>query len=119
MKAFAQELNIPVVTYAEWFAALEGAQRALQVLSNSGSAEAAAATEKILKENPGLRLMEFLRLGLIHEADVEGYEPPGIAKLSCSKLESVSESLRAAPEMNEENVRRWVASWKSSGFLNI
>lgn len=106
-----------MVPYAEWFAALEDAQRALQELSTSGSVEAAAASEKMLKENPGLRLMEFLRLGLVHEADVKGYEPPGIAKLSCSKLESVSESLRAAPKMNEENVRRWVASWKKSGFL--
>ena len=106
-----------MLPYAEWYAALEDEQRALQDLSALGSAEAATATEKMLKENPGLRLMEFLRLGLIHEADVEGYEPPGIAKLSCSKLESISESLRTAPKMNEENVRRWVASWKKSGFL--
>lgn len=119
IEAFSRELGLQVVPYSEWFAALEEAQRGLQALSMSGSAESAAATERILKENPALRLMDFFRAGLGYEIepDVERYEPPGIVKLSCNKLESVSEALRATPEISAENVKRWVIAWKRSNFI--
>lgn len=111
MEAFSRQLNIPTTPYAEWFSTLEEAQGALQ--SSSGDA---AAVEKTLRENPALRLLEFFRAGKEHEND-EGYEPPGLAKISCKRMASVSESLRSAPSMSEENVRRWVSAWKKSGFI--
>lgn len=97
-------------------------------------------SETLLRENPALRLVEFFRAGVARaqrefqvEADVDAgagadsdastcsglydSEPPGIVRMSCSKLESVSGALRAALEMNEGNVKRWVARWRESGFI--
>lgn len=111
MEAFFRKLNIPTVPYADWFSALEEAQRALQAISGD-----AAPVEKTLRENPALRLLEFFRAGKDHEND-EAFEPPGLTKISCDKSGSVSETLRSAQGMNEENVRRWVSAWKKSGFL--
>lgn len=111
MEAFSQQLNIPTVPYANWFSVLEESQRALQAESAG-----AAAVEKTLRENPALRLLEFFRAGKEHEND-ENYEPPGLTKISCVKTASVSESLRSAKGMGEENVKRWVSAWRKSGFL--
>lgn len=111
IEAFSQQLGLPAVTYSKWFEALEEAHRSLQSISAD-----AAAVEKTLRENPALRLLEFFRAGKEHEND-DSYEPPGLTKMSCEKAASVSESLRNARSMNEENVNRWVAAWKKSGFI--
>lgn len=111
MNSFSRHLNIPTVPYVEWFSALEEAQRALQ--ANSGDS---AAVEKTLRENPALRLVEFFRVGKEHEND-GNCEPPGLTKISCKKMSSISESFSNAKNMSEENVRRWVSAWKKSGFI--
>ena len=108
---YAQQLDLPIVPYAEWFAALEEAQHALQ----SGSMDA-ATVEKTLRDNPALRLVDLFRAGKDQEKH-ENYEPPGITRLSTEKAFSVSGSLRNAESMNEENVKQWISAWKKSGFI--
>lgn len=109
--AFSQQLDLRTATYADWFSTLEDSQHSLQSISND-----TAAVEKMLRENPALRLLELFRAGKEHEND-EDFEPPGLTKISCAKAVSVSESLRTAGGIDEENVRRWLMSWRKSAFI--
>ena len=76
----------------------------------------AAARKKPLRENRASRLLELFRAEKEHE-NGDSYEPPGLTKMSYEKAASVSESLRNARPMDEENVNRWVSAWKKSEFI--
>ncbi|KAI1786493.1 acetyl-CoA synthetase-like protein [Ganoderma leucocontextum] len=95
----AQELEVPLVPYATWLAALES--------SAEGSLDAA-------RENPALRLLDFFR------SSAEGNEKPplGLWRLATKKAVEASETLARMPQLEEADVRRWVAAWRTSGFLN-
>nr|VWP00550.1 N/A [Ganoderma boninense] len=96
----AEELGVQLVPYATWLAALER--------SAEGSEGDAA------RENPALRLLDFFR------SFAQGNEKPplGLWQLATSKAVDVSETLANMPQLGEADVRRWVAGWRKSGFLN-
>lgn len=94
----AQELGVPLVPYTTWLAALER--------SAEGSEDAA-------RENPALRLLDFFR------SFAQGNEKPplGLWQLATKQAVDASETLLRMPQLEESDVRRWVAAWRTSGFL--
>ena len=95
----AQELGVPLVPYTTWLAALEG--------SAEGKEDAA-------RENPALRLLDFFR------SFAQRNEKPllGLWQLETKQAVEASETLARMPQLEEVDVRRWVAAWRTSGFLN-
>ncbi|PIL37207.1 hypothetical protein GSI_00900 [Ganoderma sinense ZZ0214-1] len=98
----AQELGVPLAPYTTWLAALE----------SSGSVEGSEGDAT--RENPALRLLDFFRSFAL------GNEKPplGLWQLATSKAVNASETLANMPQIGEADVRRWVAAWRKSGFLN-
>lgn len=109
--AFAVELKLPVIPYDDWLVSLQESGRALD-----SAKQAQAEVEEMLEQNPALRLLTFFasakgKMG----ADVE---PLGIPRLASEKAQNVSESLRNAREISEDCVKRWIAYWRSNGFIS-
>ncbi|KAI0677488.1 acetyl-CoA synthetase-like protein [Trametes maxima] len=97
LSPIASALDVPLVPYADWLAALERTARGVEAM----------------RENPALRLLEFFRT----QSFAEDREPLGFKHLSTEKAEKASEALRALPGLEEEAARRWVAAWRATGFL--
>lgn len=95
----AEELRVPLVSYAAWLAALES--------SGQGSEGDA------VRENPALRLLDFFR----SFAQSSEKPPLGLWRLATKKAVDASETLAKMPQLEEADVRRWVAAWRASGFL--
>ncbi|KAM5532280.1 hypothetical protein V8D89_014038 [Ganoderma adspersum] len=94
----ARELGVPLVPYTTWLPALER--------SAEGSEDAA-------RENPALRLLDFFR------SFAKGNEKPplGLWQLATKQAVDASETLARMPQLEETDVKRWVAAWRTSGFL--
>ncbi|KAI0265422.1 acetyl-CoA synthetase-like protein [Gloeopeniophorella convolvens] len=102
----ARTLGVPLAPYSAWLAALA---RAAEEQTHS-----AAALERAQTATPALRLLEFFRGARTGPE----WEPLGVARLGTARAERVSAVLaREARSLGEENVRRWVAAWRASGFL--
>ncbi|KAI0350281.1 acetyl-CoA synthetase-like protein [Trametes cingulata] len=99
----AEELRVPLVSFAEWLSALEQSK-----LSHGDANEV-----ELMKENPVLRLLPFYR-GLKHSP---GREPLGMVYLSTEKSVRVSETLAHLPELDASRARAWLAAWRRSRFL--
>ncbi|THH03024.1 hypothetical protein EW145_g6597 [Phellinidium pouzarii] len=108
---FAREMDLPIVPYRDWVTALEHAYSALY----AGTPDA-EKVEKALRESPALRLLLFFSSALKREGD-DNIEPLGIAKLSCERAVSSSQILRDTGCIMDENVERWIANWKKTGFI--
>ena len=111
ISSFAQEFGIPTSSYSDWFAALEESYTALY-----SSSPDAPTIERELRDNPALRLLAFFRSGCKHD-DNGDLEPIGITKISCTKATKISEALNSAEMLTGDHVRRWIGTWKKSGFI--
>ena len=103
----AQELDIPLVPYAEWLSALEGSVE-------RGSAEEVEA----MRLNPALRLLSFYKA---HGETTEGApdrEAMGLVFIATDKAVRVSESLARLPQLDEERARTWLEAWRKADFLS-
>lgn len=99
---FARELNLPLIPYPDWIAALQGKLLEGQVLNVDE-----------MRANPALRLLDFFR-----PADTRpGREAIGLARLDVKKSVQVAPSLLNVPQVDEQNVKAWLAAWRASGFL--
>jgi hypothetical protein len=102
----ASSLNVPLVPFSEWLSKLSEEHKAQ---SNSD-----ANLEKAQASNPALRLFSFyqsVRTG-------PEWEPLGVARLDTARAVRVSKVLaEGAKPLGEENVRKWMSAWRSSGFL--
>ncbi|THH07788.1 hypothetical protein EW145_g3144 [Phellinidium pouzarii] len=109
--AIAKGLGLSIVSYGDWLSSLEHAHRDLY----DGSPDA-AKIEKVFRENPALRLMSFFSSAR-DRVDVENLEPLGIVKMRCEKAVASSKTLKEAGSIVNDDARRWIASWRRTGFI--
>ncbi|EJC99762.1 uncharacterized protein FOMMEDRAFT_148605 [Fomitiporia mediterranea MF3/22] len=107
---FSKALNIPIVSYSEWLAALEKSD----VSAHPGTA---AELEAALEKNPALRLLDLFRAAKNNTGD--DHEPLGVQKLASEKAERISESLRNAEQINEKNITAWISYWSETRALRV
>ncbi|KAM5543840.1 hypothetical protein V8D89_002457 [Ganoderma adspersum] len=93
----SEELDVPLVPYSQWLAALEKC-----------AAEGSRDEVDTMRTNPALRLLDFFR--------VQSGSNGG-ARLSSAKAQQTSEELAQMPELTRDDTKRWVAAWRASGFL--
>ena len=102
----ASSLNVPLVPYSEWFSKLSEEHKT-QSYSETN-------LEKAQATNPALRLFGFFQLARIGPE----WEPLGVARLETKRAVRVSNVLaEGVKPLDEENVRKWLGSWRASGFL--
>jgi len=106
--AFANALDVPLVSYGDWLAALES--------SRSEGSDAAVA-EAI--ENPALILLDFFRSVYrpvsVLDRDREAFGFPSAA--IDRALTAAPIQLGNVPPISEENVVSWMTYWWNIGFL--
>ena len=102
----ASWLNVPLVPFPEWLSMLTE--------EHKSQSHSDASLERMQANNPALRLFSF------YDSARTGpeWEPLGAARLDVSRAVRVSKVLaEGAKPLGEENVRKWLAAWRSSGFL--
>jgi len=103
----ASWLNVPLVPFPEWLSRLTGEYKKTQSHSD-------ANLERMQASNPALRLFSFYDTARTGPE----WEPLGAARLDASRAVRVSKVLaEGAKPLGEENVWKWLAAWRSSGFL--
>jgi hypothetical protein len=103
----ASSLGVPLVPFPEWLSRLAEEYKKSQSHSD-------AILERVHERNPALRLFGF------YDGARTGpeWEPLGAARLDASRAVRVSKVLaEGAESLGEENVRKWLGAWRSSGFL--
>jgi len=102
----ASSLNVSLVPYSEWFFKLSEEHKT--------QSDSETNLEKAQATNPALRLFGFyqsVRIG-------PEWEPLGVARLETKRAVRVSNVLaEGVKPLDEENVRKWLGSWRASGFL--
>ena len=106
----ARSLNVPLVPFPEWLSRLAEEHK-----SQSRSDDAKHSDlERMQASNPALRLFNFYDTARTGPE----WEPLGAARLDVSRAMRVSKVLaEGAKPLGEENVGKWLAAWRSSGFL--
>ncbi|KDR77645.1 hypothetical protein GALMADRAFT_1326492 [Galerina marginata CBS 339.88] len=96
---------LPVVSFREWFSLLE--------------VRAAAGKADDLKNVPAIKLVDFFRK--IADADFallsgenKGNESGGTAEFSTSKAQSISNTMKDLPPIDNRDVELWVKYWKTA-----
>ncbi|KAG8887202.1 hypothetical protein FRB98_000364 [Tulasnella sp. 332] len=106
MRSISSFLNLPVIPFGEWV----------------GKLDSTAEDPKALESNPALALLDFYkRMSLSFEspaADGVQREAGGLPRLDVTKSTRESRSLREAPVTTKEDVGRWIAYWKTRGFID-
>ena len=104
----AAELGVPLVSYENWFTALE----------NSISTDATNEVEA-MRLNPALRLLPFYRSQqeAMAQDRAREREPMGLVRLSTEKATAVSGALARMRPLDEERAKGWFAAWRRAGFL--
>ena len=108
--AFSNKLQVPLVSYDEWFQALESK------LNEMGSDP--NRVEKAYELVPALRLINFFRSAKGKTSLDTGREPFGFPALSLEKAQACSHTLRASEPLGAADVERWLSFWRKSGFLS-
>lgn len=99
----AKQFEVPLVSYHDWVQALE-----------NDLVDTSISEVEHLERNPALRLLDFFRAARVGPE----WEPVAVARLSTEKAVQVSETLREkAPQLGEENVKKWLSAWRAIGFL--
>ena len=100
----ASWLEVPLRPYPEWFAKLAQAHKA----------QAGLKKPRAAADNPVLRIFSYFDSAPVGPE----WEPIGTARLDTSRAVRVSKVLaEGAKPVGEENVRKWLNAWTSSGFL--
>jgi len=100
--------KLPVVDFATWFSQLELHSR--------------NASEDALREIPAIKLLDFFR-GIvqmdqaIRAQRVENIEIGGLASFSTNKIQSISQTMKDLPPINQADASLWVKYWKDMRFL--
>jgi hypothetical protein len=104
----ARSLNVPLVPFHEWLS------RLAEERHKSQWSRPDANLERMQASNPALRLFSFYDTARTGPE----WEPLRAARLDASRAMRVSKVLaEGAKPLGEENVRKWLAAWRSSGFL--
>ncbi|KAF9034495.1 acetyl-CoA synthetase-like protein [Hymenopellis radicata] len=91
-----QELNLPLVPYAEWVRRLEGCSASVQ-------------------DVPALKLLDFFKAGL--DVQLQGREAIGIPALSCEGAIRCSTQLQQSRPIQPSEVVSWLDYWAQIGFI--
>ena len=104
IEPIASALNVPLVSYDVWLAALK-----------SSVASGAAGEVETMAANPALRILPFFEAqGAAMAPDRESIAfVPLLTEKSCR----VSDALATMPQLDAERATSWVAAWKAAGFL--
>lgn len=107
MQEAARIMNVPLVPYAQWLAALEK--------------QASSPTGETLKNNPALRLLDFFRYTTRRRnltTTTENFLEP---ELSCAKALKESPTLQsiASTPLGAQDVAKWIGYWRSVGFMPV
>jgi thioester reductase-like protein len=102
------EAKIPIVDFQDWFAKLE--------------AHASNASEEVLKDIPAIKLLDFFRGTALmdqatREQGVQDVEAVGMTPLSTEKIQSISETMKNLPLLDQSDALMWVKYWKGVGFF--
>ncbi|KZT58729.1 acetyl-CoA synthetase-like protein [Calocera cornea HHB12733] len=108
--AVSSSVSVPLIPYVDWIAKLESA------------ASLAASKPSIAERIPAIKLIDFLRRGLLSEGDQPGknaYKRKEAIGVDLETTQSVqmSETLRGLDILSENDVERWIQYWKKHGFL--
>ncbi|KAF8905645.1 hypothetical protein CPB85DRAFT_1315335 [Mucidula mucida] len=91
-----QELNLPLVPYAEWVRKLEACSASVQ-------------------DVPALKLLDFFKAGL--DVQLEGREAIGIPEMSCEGAIRCSTRLQRVQPIQSPEVISWLDYWAQIGFI--
>ncbi len=91
-----QELNLPLVPYAEWVRKLEACLASVQ-------------------DVPALKLLDFFKAGL--DVQLEGREAIGIPEMSCEGAIRCSTRLQRVQPIQSPEVISWLDYWAQIGFI--
>lgn len=100
MEPISRRLQVPLVPYADWLAALE-----------RSAGQDGSDVDK-LRDNPALRLLAFFRGVNIDESR----EPLGSVALDTSKAAQVAPALGLL-ELDAGYVEKWLRTWQGLGYL--
>ncbi|OBZ79958.1 L-aminoadipate-semialdehyde dehydrogenase large subunit [Grifola frondosa] len=106
----ANTYNIPLVSYTAWLDLLEESNKELE--------KGEVLTKEVANQNPALLLLDFFRA--IGSVGDDAYsEAMGLARLSVAEAQRVCRGLKDENivPLGAEDVGRWLAYWKSVGFL--
>ncbi|OJA18266.1 hypothetical protein AZE42_05820 [Rhizopogon vesiculosus] len=103
MREVARLMNVPLVPYNQWLATLEK--------------QASSQMAKSSQTNPALRLFDFFRTAM-YRKNMENFLEP---ELSCAKTLQESPTLRStiANMLGDRDVGKWIAYWRSIGFIPV
>lgn len=104
LDATARELNLPRVSFGEWFSALE----------KSGEGLSAENEVEMVRENPALKLLSFFAQGTGKRGSAGAF---GIQALDNSKALAASRTLNELPPLTGEDVLSWLSYWRRTAFL--
>ncbi|KAJ7622628.1 putative aminoadipate reductase [Mycena polygramma] len=94
MQAVANDAQLPLIPFPDWI-------QQLQVRS-------AAATAEDFETVPGLKLLDFFRVGV-----------PGVVhrEFSTLKAQVLSEAMRFLEPLTEEDAKRWMSYWRHKKYI--
>jgi hypothetical protein len=99
-------LNVPLVPYDEWLDAL---------------ASEDAVSEEDVRSNPAILLLDFFLSGAAAIASFDTPEVLALPRLSIARAKESSDILSSGEvrSVGAGEVGKWLAYWRSSGFLAI
>ncbi|KAG1725077.1 acyl transferase domain-containing protein [Suillus paluster] len=104
MREAARIMNVPLVPYTQWLASLEK--------------QALSQTAKASQINPALRLLDFFRYTIRRKnlTNTDNFLEP---ELSCAKALQESPTLQSivSSPLGPQDVAKWMAYWRSVGFI--
>ncbi|KAK2461112.1 hypothetical protein APHAL10511_006891 [Amanita phalloides] len=93
---------LPIISFEDWFELLDK--------------RAESATEDDLVKMPAIKLLEFFRLMVQGEQAIRSVkEAAGMATLSTSKIQQISQTMANMKEIGEVEADAWVGYWISKG----
>lgn len=101
MQPIAEQMQVKLVSYPEWLAALE-----------RSAGDGTSPGVELMRENPALRLLDFFRSVKI----AEDKEPLGTVFLDTTKSKAAVSAL-GLPQLRAELAGRWMEAWRDCGFI--
>ncbi|KAF8151220.1 hypothetical protein K438DRAFT_1988215 [Mycena galopus ATCC 62051] len=112
LSPIARRMDVPLVTYAEWFKGLEGLEADNNLIHDGISDE----------QDKAATLLEFFRLGTLAPSisrpatESMGLEP--VVSLKRALVVSATLSDPCLPQIQEDEVNKWLDHWLNVGFLH-
>lgn len=112
LSPIARRMDVPLVAYAEWFKGLEGLEANNNLVHDGISDE----------QDKAATLLEFFRLGTLAPSisrpatESMGLEP--VVSLKRALVVSPTLSDPCLPQIQEDEVNKWLDHWLDVGFLH-